>query len=387
MKVLLSFSILISCFFCYSANAQKRNLKKARQYLEQSQTTQALQSIQEACKHKRTKNKVQTWLLCGEIYQHQAINNNTATLLDSSKLAYSKAQKLDIKQEYQTDINTKLLLLQKIYKNYAKQSFQDSNYTQALYLFEQILLIDTLNNSKDTASLHNAALSAERANKTNKAIRYYQSCIGLKFGGPKLYHSLAALQGQSADTIAAINTLQTGIRQFPEDNTSLVNELLINYITALPAKEAIGLLKETEQLAPNNPVLHFSKGLFYQKLQQDTKAETAYRRAIELKPDYADACFNLASLFFNQAIKLHQTAENLPPKEVISYQRQIKASRTAFRKALPYLEKARLLEPYNKNIAEMLLTVYLEVQAYYQATQLKTTLNGWDAYIHQQNDH
>src|SRR3546814_8917690 len=73
------------------------------------------------------------------------------------------------------------------------------------------------------------------------------------------------------------------------------------------------------------------------------KAEAAYRKAIDISPDYLDANINLGGLILNKGIDHFNKTNNasLPQAE---YDAEIKKAYDIFDSALPYLEKAVKLD-------------------------------------------
>jgi Tfp pilus assembly protein PilF len=62
-------------------------------------------------------------------------------------------------------------------------------------------------------------------------------------------------------------------------------------------QQAVSDINKAEEMDRNDPDVHLIKGVIYFALKDYTQAEASYKRAIELKPDYSEARFNLCSLY------------------------------------------------------------------------------------------
>src|SRR5690606_27685069 len=73
------------------------------------------------------------------------------------------------------------------------------------------------------------------------------------------------------------------------------------------------------------------------------KSEEAYKKALEIKPDYIDALFNLGALHINQGVKITEKANTITDNVI--YAKEVKKADEHFKIAMPYLEKALELNP------------------------------------------
>src|SRR5690606_15680364 len=90
------------------------------------------------------------------------------------------------------------------------------------------------------------------------------------------------------------------------------------------------------------------------------KAEEAYKKAVAIDPEFADATLNLGGLILNNGIELYNTANKLPQNKQKEYDAMMKKAQAEFDRALPYLQKATELSPKSAMAWENL-------RAYYQA--------------------
>ncbi|GIW48179.1 MAG: lipoprotein [Deltaproteobacteria bacterium] len=62
-------------------------------------------------------------------------------------------------------------------------------------------------------------------------------------------------------------------------------------------KQAMQEIEEAEKVAKKDPEVYLIKGLIYFGLKEYKEAEALYKKALEIKPDYSEARYNLCGLY------------------------------------------------------------------------------------------
>jgi tetratricopeptide (TPR) repeat protein len=86
------------------------------------------------------------------------------------------------------------------------------------------------------------------------------------------------------------------------------------------------------------------------------QAEADYKKAVELKPNYFDALFDLGVLYFNHGVAITKLADKITDAAK-SKAEDIKAT-AEFNKAMIPLEKALEIDPKNNNTMYALSKIY-----------------------------
>ena len=89
-------------------------------------------------------------------------------------------------------------------------------------------------------------------------------------------------------------------------------------------------------------------------MEKQDLAQNSYEKAINIKPDYFDAYYNLGALYYNKAAKVLELAGNIPLKEQAKYEAELEKAKNLFKTSLPYFEKAYNL---NKNDVNTMQTL------------------------------
>ena len=91
-------------------------------------------------------------------------------------------------------------------------------------------------------------------------------------------------------------------------------------------------------------------------------AVEAYKKAIQLKPDYFDPVFNLGALYVNKAVIYDDRAKNLPLDAEAEFKTQKAEADKYLEAAIPYLEKATEMQPTDVSTLSSLKQIYIRQQ-------------------------
>lgn len=70
------------------------------------------------------------------------------------------------------------------------------------------------------------------------------------------------------------------------------------------------------------------------------KATEAYKKAIEIKEDFADAYYNLGAIYYNLGVKQIEVANSVPTNQPDKYEEEKNKADVEFKKAIEPMEKA-----------------------------------------------
>lgn len=167
-----------------------------------------------------------------------------------------------------------------------------------------------------------------------------------------LYNNLASAYLAKKELNKAKETIEKGRKADSSNINVILTEASIAYELGDKAKFT-DLMKEAVKLQPNNPSLFFNIGVVSMDQGKVDDAIAAYKKAIELKPDYSDAWLNLAYAKIADDKKLVAEME----KNINDFDKfdEIKAKQLEmYKKALPTFEKA--LE-FNQKRTDLMRTV------------------------------
>ncbi len=403
MKKIVLFAISLA--FTINSNAQLAKVVAAYKYLGDFNDTKDVQSLNKAkeaidlaSSNEDTKEQAKTHNFKCQIYlaifdynlrtQTEKLNmiadpnkrtltgyQNTPTAdLATAYEAATKTKQLDEKGKYKSDIESALIRISTHFDNKAIADYNGKKYAEALPSFEKVYEIKGAN---DTLTLANCALVAERSANYEKAKTYYQKMIEAKAGRAGAYTSLMNANLMLKDTVAGMQALKNGRIAYPNDIALLISETNY-YLQTNNSQEALTDLNLAIQAKPNDANLYLVRGNIYDNLANPKDAsgkdlekpkdyedkmkfaEADYKKAIELKPDYFDALYNLGVMYNNRGVSYNKRADKITDNA--KYAEENAKATTEFGKALPILEKALDLKPTDKNTMNALKQIYARTQ-------------------------
>jgi tetratricopeptide (TPR) repeat protein len=218
---------------------------------------------------------------------------------------------------------------------------------------------------------------ADRAAIYDKAKLYYQKMIENKQGFGNTYSSLVNVCLMMKDSVGAMEVLKKGRTAYPNDINLVITET--NYfLKTNNSKEALNNLNIALGAKPTDANLYLVRGNIYDNLANPKdannkdmekpkeydnlikSAETDYKKAIELKPEYFDALYNLGVLYNNHGVVLSKLADQITDNA--KYKTANDLALAEFTKALPVLEKALQVSPKDRNTMYALKQIYARTQ-------------------------
>ncbi len=298
-------------------------------------------------------------------------------ILDEAYKAYMQTIKLDPKF-FKYELNPQnaelgLDRIAKLYYNDGVEKFQAEETKAALKSFESAEKIFGELGTADTNLTLYTGYTADKLLDTAKAIKYYSKLVDAKLMNVNIYMSLTYLYLGQNDIDNAIKVIKKGRAVLPDNQSLLLTEANI-YLQSNRAKEAERILKIAAENDPENEELQFAIGANYDKMLNDTAASEdakeeafhlgieAYKKALEIKPDYLNAAFNLGAMLNNKAASYILEANNLPLNETNKYNDLMEKATDLLLEAKPYMEKCRELDPKDKNTLIILRGIYAQTK-------------------------
>jgi len=396
--------ILLTTLPVFSGVAQSSKVVNAINYLKDFNSTKDAESLQKAkanidlaSENADTKDKAKTQVIRGQVYMaiyeanRRAQEDKLMSIADPNKRtfaalqntpteelgiaydAFSKGKKLDEKGNYTAELRA-LDNIGIYYDNTGRANFNGKKYPEALAAFERAYEIG---GKSDTTLLYFCATSAEMANEYGKAKDYYQKMIDTKQGKGSTYSSLVNLYLMMKDTTGGMEVLKKGRAAYPNDINLVISET--NYfLKTNKSQEAISNLNIAIKAKPEDFNLYLVRGNIYDNLanpkdaagkdlekpadydENIKMAEADYKKAIELKPDYFDALYNLGVLYNNVGVVLNKAADKITDNA--KYKVANDKATEQFSAAMPILEKALEVNPKDRNTMIALKQIYARMQ-------------------------
>lgn len=242
--------------------------------------------------------------------------------------------------------------------NCGTKFYNDKKYAEAADAFHGSIEMKDIIGVADTLGYYNSALAYERLKDSEKEAAMWKKVVELKYGGADSYSGLANALNRSGKADEAAKAIQEGRAKYPKDQGLIISE--VNYHLGkgdnAAAEKAIN---EAIALDNKNATLFFALGSVYDNLKQYDKAEASYKKAIEIDPKYFDALYNLGAMKYNEGAEILQKIKDIA--DDAEYNKGKNTADEKFKQAQPYIEKAREINPKDRDNLEMLKNIYVRM--------------------------
>jgi tetratricopeptide (TPR) repeat protein len=405
-------------------------LNKAMGKLALTSLSAAKASIDKAAANEKTGTLPLTYALKASIYGSMATNDTVSAtstpLFATAEEALKKAKELD-KGENKKVIDEANLTLAQYQLNKGVKEYESKKYDLAYKSFDyyrQAL-------PEDTNAIYYTGLAAANGGNWDAAITNYRKLVTTPYSGKiRAYQDLSNFYLNKKDTIGAIKAMTEASEKFPND-AALGKRVIEMNLQSGKQAEVLAKIEKTIANDPKNKTLYYYAGITYtqvadqatkkidalskaaapvkaatpakpaaktatppaiasavspeivalQKTHDENldKAEKAYRKALEIDPNYFEANLNLGYVLINPAIDLFNKTRNLPVSKQKEYDSGMAKANTLFDAAKPYLQKAVDLQPKNIDALSNMRTYYLGKNDIANANKLKKQIEDIQA--------
>jgi hypothetical protein len=354
MKNIITFTLLTVTTFVSAQNMQIQNMAS---YLRNKDYVKAKESADAAAEQDNLKTNPKMWMYRGNVYK--AIYADTSKKIrdidpeaeEKALDAYIKCFKNDKNNVYSDknvddNIRGNVVLAAAATKRKANTYTYNKEYNKALYcydLLEQALPYDfdqgmKRQNITGDKIMYGKFEMYKMAGEKAKTREYADKLIGMNYKEPNLFTDMVKISLLDKDTAAALSYIEKGKALF-EDNMSLIGSEIDIYIARKKTNVLKDKLKNAIEVSPDNEVLHLVLADLYKKTSEPLEAEKEYLKALEIKPDYELANYNIGVLYWNSAKEWNDKLNNLPMKDPKTKEYETKTN-DYFKKALGHFEKS-----------------------------------------------
>lgn len=371
-KVAALMALLISGSVVFAQGAKVLN---AYNYLGDGELIKAMEQIEPAIEHEKTKDDGKTWYYRGQIYEQIYFSEDAkyAEYKDGSLLkaveSFAKAKELGSKRINMNDVSDRYVRLGAHCYQEGVKNFNAKNYGAAVNYFLTCNQVQESNGGVDSGAIYSAAVSALNGKMYDVAEKNFRKTISIGFSVEDSYVNLANIYKEKGDKETYKKVLSEARQALPNSQEIITAEINI-FLEAKEYDKALQNLDLAIQNDPNNALLFFVRGNIYDSKQANmvaegqkeeakpffTKAEADYKKALELRADYFDAAYSLGALYFNQGAEMLNEANLISDDN--AYRKAKEKAEGQLKAALPFLEKAHELDPEDISTMTSLKELY-----------------------------
>lgn len=352
----LSKGLMLVILFCsLGSMAQPSKVETVRMILEDPDPNavkdlrECKRLIDEAKDHPKTANSPKMWVYRGAVYFEIArkvddLNKETPDAIKIAAESLFNCKETDVKKQWTDQCDFYLLNVANVLFNAAVAEYQDGDINKALDYYATTLKIipydvkgdlKTINITEDLVYQYSYYAAMKKGDNALTK-QYINKLIEHNFNDPKIYSALAKVYLDEKDTANSLKTLASGRERFASDQ-DLMNMELDIYLKQGKTDILLKKLEDAIAADDQNKIYFFARGATYERINKPDLAEKDYAKALEIDPDYYDACFNLGVLQVNKARPMIEALQKTYNKaEQDKIEAKIKEVYTA---ALKYFEK------------------------------------------------
>lgn len=390
---------LTALLISLTITAQKEEIKTAEKEIKNQNFPAAIAALEKAetlIANVDEKTKAKFYFLKGQAYYgNGTVTDNFA----KSGVAFNDLIKLELKTgtKYSNDASVMLNKMVEKAAREASVSYEGQDFSKAARDFNLVYILSP----KDTSYLENAALSLYFAKEHQKSIEIYQDLLKMGYTGIyTVYKGKSKTNGQDLffgtkkemdqqvkfgvienpevivqesrrsnisknivmnylaleDHKGALEAVRKAREQYPNDYNLLIDEANIYFSLGdnVKFKEK---LEEAVKINPSDPTLFYNIGVLTLEQKKPEESIKFFQKAIELKPDYADAYNNIGAAILEKNISIVEDMN----KNLSNFKKydELRAKQLKiYKEALPYYEKAHDLNKSNVSTMQTLMGIY-----------------------------
>ncbi len=375
MKKILAIFGLITTTACLHAQADVTsafNANKAGDY------DKAITFIEKSLSDPKASGKEKTWRYRGNIYlnvltspEYAAKYANAAQL---AKESYFKAMELDKGNDYINENKVALANIQAIMLDKASKQYESGDYCGAAENFNISGEVSGKFGIVDSASIFNSAYCNDRCGNLDLAIAGYKKSAEIGYNIPGVFIYMSDIYLKQGKTEEGKKIITDARAKYPHNAELLRSE--VNFLlNDQKYNEALELLKSLAAKPDANEMIWFVLGATHEKLGNVDEQEKAYKKSLEINPNYYDALFNLGATYYNRGVEKLKECDKIPAREQAKYNDCVAEADVFFHKAVENLEKAYKERPQDKEIISALMEAYVRTGNIEGNKKLREELN------------
>ncbi len=387
--------------------SQKQELKSASKALKSGNlevASEALKAAEGQLDAADEKMKAQYYFLKGQVLAAKSVDS--IDNIEQAASAYNKTmdiEKASGSSKYTQEASQKLQVLRQSLIESAIKDQNAKNYKGA----SEKLYLGYTTNKADTTYLYYAAGNAVNGKDYESALRYYLELKDLGYKGISTEYYATNKETGEVEPFDSEQTrdfsIKSGTYIKPEDRKTdskageIAKNIALIYISQGKDEEALTAIEDAKKDNPNdsalmqaeadvfyklgnlekykelmeqivandptNPDLLYNLGVSASRLGDNDQAMDYYKKALELKPDYASAQINIAAIILGNEKTIVDEMNNLgtSSKDYKRYD-ELKGQRMdLYRSAVPYLEAALQNKPDNIEALRTLMNIYYQL--------------------------
>lgn len=275
--------------------------------------------------------------------------------------AYNKALELDAKYKDKVAEGYKNIVN---FLSIEGQNFYDAGkYKEAADFFAKSANYDYKNPNGETSNpddlLYYAAVASTQGEDYENASKYIQQLIdkGVEKEGDIYYYAGIVFDKVNRKDDAK-KYLGIGVEKFLENPRVLQQFIAFQLTNNASTDEVLPYIIKAQENDPKNPNYFVAEGFTYDQIKDYEKSVIAYQKAIDIDPNNFGALYSLGYAYRAQAIKINDELTKTDYTNKTRIEELNSKFIETMKKAIIPFEKAHEVNPNEKNVVEVLKSIY-----------------------------
>lgn len=356
----LEYNSFEMCFMKAAQTNNKKAMAECKDNYDKAKTY-----IDKAAEHPDTKESAKTQLYKAKIYigSMYAYAEDTTYLKENAEknleIGLAALKKANEDKKFKAD--AKAYVDQNVYQYGmgASMMYKQEKYAEAAGLYDLSARFSEAIGKIDSMTIYNAGVMYQQSENYEKAAEKFKKLaeIGYKPSESYTFAIRNLVDAKKLDEVKSL--IEEAIKKYPNDKDVLI-ECVNYYFSVNDMVTAQELLDRAVQQDPKNHVLLYNIGTINLTQGNYEKAESSLKKAIEIKPDYYDAEYQLGVLYVNKYAKISEELDNMKVNNPKFKVLEAEGLETA-NKAIPHFEKYLTKNPNDKQTLLNMTKIYRAV--------------------------
>jgi len=367
-RTLILFATVLTTFaaFAQSEVTSAYNANKEGNYEE------ALNYINQASANPKATGKEKYWRFRGDIYMNIAMDSvlsmKYANSFNEAVASYTKA--LEMSKDYVMEIGAVVDNARKLEEGRAIAAYKASNTCGAASHYDNLIATSKMFGVTDTIYVYYSGICHESCGNVDQALANFSICANMNYQAADCYSRIGNMLVKAGRKEEAIKILSEARAKYPKNSSILTAEVNI-YIEDKDYQKAHDVLVALAEADPKNESVLFVLGVTFEKNNNPVEAEKVYNRALELNPNYFDAHYNLAVMYYNQGVEKFKVCDAIPPRETARYDACKAETKGVFAKGAEHFKVCYDQDPTQASVKKVLQECYRKSGQTEKANELK----------------
>ncbi len=231
-------------------------------------------------------------------------------------------------------------------------TYQDTDKAMAYKTFDMLSDVFTT----DTTIIKNAGILAINAEMLPEAEKQFRRMTQIAdYKRSDVYYNLLYCLSQQDKKPEALAVAKEGHLKYPSDS-ELLSTIINLLVEDEKMDEALEFLKKGVSANPKQPQYQYMMGVILSDKNDPEGSIAAYKKALEIKPDYYEAAFNLGIIYYNRGSLVYKDINQREFNDPNNAKTKTIKENMAL--AVPYLETALSIKREDRKLLEALRLSY-----------------------------